>query len=46
MKSTLIFLQFRKVFVGGLPGDVTAAELQEYFEAFGKVCYYLRISMF
>jgi len=28
---------FRKVFVGGLPGDVTAAELQEYFEAFGKV---------
>lgn len=29
--------QFKKVFVGGLPPDINAQELTEYFEAFGKV---------
>jgi len=29
--------QFKKVFVGGLPPDVSAQEVKEYFESFGKV---------
>jgi len=28
---------FKKVFVGGLPPDITSQELTEYFETFGKV---------
>ena len=29
----------RKIFVGGLPPDITAQEITDYFEAFGKVCH-------
>lgn len=28
---------FHKVFVGGLPPDITSQEIKEYFEAYGKV---------